>query len=185
VKERGQSTKSFAGHLLLASPAMKDPNFRRTVILMSAHDGDGALGAVLNRPEGRTLGVLNPEFALTALGGLPVYRGGPVETDKLILTSWQRRDDVGEFQLNFGLEPQRAIELLGTPGVTVRAFLGYAGWGKGQLENEMRHQTWYTAPLSDCDLADGSGAGLWRTILGSLGPDLKLQADEPDDPGMN
>jgi putative transcriptional regulator len=164
---------------------MKDPNFRRTVILMSAHDGDGALGAVLNRPAGQKLGTLNPEFAPTALGELAVYRGGPVETDKLILAAWQRRDDLGEFQLNFGLEPQRALELLATPGVTVRAFLGYAGWGKGQLENEMRHQTWYTASITDHDLADSEGTGLWRSILGSLGPEMKLMAQEPEDPGMN
>ncbi|HVU18892.1 MAG TPA: YqgE/AlgH family protein [Candidatus Didemnitutus sp.] len=185
MKERGKSIRSFAGHLLLASPSMTDPNFRRTVILMSAHDGEGAMGAVLNRPAGRTLGVLNPEFASTTLGQLAVFRGGPVEADKLILAAWQTRDDLGEFQLNFGLEPNRAIELMGTQGVTVRAFLGYAGWGKGQLENEMRHQTWYTAPVTDYNLASESGTGLWRLILGSLGPDLKLLAEEPDDPAMN
>lgn len=185
MKERGKSVRSFAGQLLLASPAMKDPNFRRTVILMSAHDGEGAMGAVLNRPAGRTLGVLNPEFAPTALGQLPVFRGGPVETDKLILAAWQTRDDLGEFQLNFGLEPNRALELLGTQGVTVRAFLGYAGWGKGQLENEMRHQTWFTASVTDYNLGSEEGIGLWRLILGSMGPEMKLQAEEPEDPGMN
>jgi len=185
MKERGKAGKSLAGQLLLASPGLRDPNFRRTVILMSAHDGDGALGAVLNRPAGKSLSALNPDFALTALADVPLYHGGPVEPDKLILAAWQRREEEGEFQLNFGLEPERAAGLVTTPGVTVRAFLGYAGWGKGQLENEMRHQTWYTASVADYNLGSMEGTGLWRLILGSLGPELKLLADEPEDPAVN
>jgi putative transcriptional regulator len=185
VKERGKASKSLAGQLLLASPSLRDPNFRRAVILMSAHDGDGALGAVLNRPLGKSLGALNADFALTSLAGVPLYSGGPVEPDKLILAAWQRREEEGEFQLNFGLEPERAAGLIGTPGVTMRAFLGYAGWGKGQLENEMRHQTWFTASVADYNLGATEGSGLWRMILGSLSPELKLLADEPEDPAVN
>jgi putative transcriptional regulator len=185
MKERGRTTKSLAGQLLLANPTMRDPNFRRTVILMSAHDGAGALGAVLNRPLGQELGALNADFALTPLARVPLYCGGPVEPAKLILAAWQTRADVGEFQLNFGLEPERAAGLVGTPGVTIRAFLGYAGWGKGQLENEMRHQTWLTAPVEDFNLGAVGGPELWRMILGSLGPEMKLLADEPDDPAVN
>lgn len=185
MKERSPGGRTFAGQLLLASPTLRDPNFRRTVILMSAHDAEGALGAVLNRPAGRSLGAMNPDFALTPLSELPVYRGGPVETSKLILAAWQRRDEAGEIQISFGIEPERALALVGVAGVTLRAFLGYAGWGKGQLENEMRHRTWYPAPLEDYNLDATDGAGLWRMILGSLSPDLKLLADEPDDPTMN
>jgi len=185
MKERGRTTRSLAGQLLLASPAMRDPNFRRTVILMSAHDPDGALGAVLNRPLGKELGSLNPEFALGPLAHIPLYSGGPVEQAKLILTAWRWRDEAGEFQLNFGLDPARAAEMVGQPGTTVRGFLGYAGWGKGQLENEMRRETWIVAPTEHYNLESTEGTGLWRMILGSLGPDLKLLADEPDDPGVN
>jgi putative transcriptional regulator len=185
MKERGRAEKSLAGQLLLASPSLRDPHFRRTVILMSAHDGEGAFGTVLNRPLGQSLGGVNPDFALTPLADLPLYRGGPVEADKLILAAWQRREDAGEFQLNFGLEPDRAAGLVGTPGVTLRAFLGYAGWGSGQLENEMKHRTWFTAPVADYNLGATEGTGLWRMILGSLGPELKLLADEPEDPGAN
>jgi putative transcriptional regulator len=185
MRERGRASQSLAGQLLLANPNLRDPNFRRTVILMSSHDTDGALGAVLNRPLGKALREVNADFALTPLADVPLYLGGPVESDKLILAAWQCREEAGELQINFGLEPDRAAGLVGTPGVTLRAFLGYAGWGKGQLENEMRLQTWYTAPLEDYNLGTTEGTGLWRMILGSLGPDLKLQADEPEDPAVN
>ena len=108
-----------------------------------------------------------------------------METEKLILVSWQRDESQMEFQLNFGLDVDQAITMVGTPGLTMRAFLGYSGWGKGQLENEMRQNTWFTAPLGDYNLGAGEGIGLWRMILGSLNPELKLLADEPEDPTLN
>lgn len=185
MRERGKTRKTLAGQLLLAHPTLRDENFRRTVILLSAHDADGAMGVVLNRPLGRALGEVSPDFALTALAGLPVYRGGPVETGKLIFVSWQLDEAAGELQLHFGLEPERAFALAGQPGVTLRAFLGYSGWSKGQLENELRQHTWFTAPIEDYNLGAAEGPGLWRMILGSLDPELKLFADEPEDPSRN
>ena len=183
--ERGKNRKSYVGQLLLANPSLRDPNFKRAVILMSAHDAEGAMGVVINRPLPRQLGELNVDFAQTALAGVPVYQGGPVETEKLILVTWQRDEQEMEFQMNFGLEVDQAIAMVGTPGLTMRAFLGYSGWGKGQLENEMRQQTWFTAPLADYNLEAEEGIGLWRMILGSLDPELKLLADEPEDPTLN
>ncbi len=185
MRERGKTKATFAGQLLLAHPSLRDPNFVRTVILMSAHDPEGALGVVLNRPLKQRLAELNSDFALTPLAEVPVYRGGPVETEKLIIVSWQWRKAEGELQLNFGLEPERACSLVGTPDVTIRAFLGYAGWGKGQLENEMKHHTWFSAPIANYNLGSADGVGLWRLVLGSLDPELKLLADEPEDPTVN
>lgn len=185
MKERGKTRKTLAGQLLLAHPTLRDANFHRTVILMSAHDADGAMGVVLNRPLGRPLGEISPDFALTPLADLPVYRGGPVETAKLILVAWQTDEAAGELQLSFGLEPEKAFALFGRPGVTLRAFMGYAGWDKGQLENELKHNTWFTAPMEHYNLGAAEGPGLWRMILGSLDPELKLFADEPEDPSRN
>lgn len=185
MKERGKIKASYAGQLLLANPGLRDPNFRRSVILMSAHDAEGAIGVVLNRPLDRQLGELNPEFAATLLAGVPVYQGGPVETEKLILVSWQRDEAQLEFQLNFGLDVAQATELIGSPGVTLRAFLGYSGWGKGQLENEMRQRTWIAANVVEHDLSEQDGVNMWRSFLGAIDPELKLLAEEPDDPALN
>ena len=187
MKERrtARKSKSLAGQLLLAHPVMREPHFKRTVVLLSAHSGEGAMGVVLNRPLGQQLAELNAEFALGPLAGVPLYCGGPVEPDQLIIVSWQWLKAEGAFQLHFGLEPEKAAELIGTPGLVVRAFLGYAGWSKGQLENEMKHDTWIVTTVEGGQLEQTDGVALWRNILGSIDPELKLLANEPEDPTRN
>jgi putative transcriptional regulator len=191
MRERRKSTKeSLAGQLLLAHPAMRDPNFGRTVILMSAHDEGGAMGVILNRPLGKHLGELNGEFALGTLSDVPVFQGGPVKTEQLLLAAWQFRPD--GFKLYFGIEPGKAEQLRADEGLHLRAFLGYSGWDgrsaahpDGQLENELKQKTWIVAPVSGDLLQHAQGVELWRTVLGSMGPQWKLLAGEPDDPAAN
>ncbi len=187
MKERRTARKpaSLAGQLLLASPGLREATFKRTVILLSAHDADGAMGVVLNRPLGKQLAGLNPEFAFGPLAAVPLYAGGPVEPEQLVFVAWQWLNAEGAFQLQFGLAPEKAAELAGTPGVVLRAFLGYAGWGKGQLENEMKHDTWFATAVDGARLEDTDGVGLWRNLLGSIDPDLRFLANEPDDPTVN
>ncbi len=180
-----RKAKSFAGQLLLAHPALRDENFRRTVILLSVHNGEGAMGVVLNRPLDRQLGELNTEFALGPLAGVPVYCGGPVAPEQLIIVSWQWLEPEKAFQLHFGIEPEKAAELIGTPGVTLRAFLGYSGWGEGQLEKEMKQDTWVVTVVAGGELDQRDGVPLWRSILGSIDPGLRLLAEEPEDPTVN
>lgn len=184
MREKTQSHPTLAGQLLLAHPAMREGIFKRSVILMSAHDTGGSLGVIINRPLGRRLDDLSPDFALGPLAAIPLYNGGPVENEKLLLAAWKWGSN-GDFELHFGLDPERASELVAQPGLTVRAFLGYAGWEKGQLENEMQRNTWFVAAPADYNLVAEEGSGLWRMILGSLDPELKLLADEPEDPTVN
>mgnify|MGYP001275688117 CR=1 FL=1 len=185
MRTRRTPKESLAGHLLLAHPVMRDPNFGRAVVLMSAHDANGALGVVINQPLRRTLEEISADFALSPLSAVPVYRGGPVETEKLILAAWRWHEKTDDFELQFGLDVDRALELIAEPDITMRAFLGYSGWGKGQLENEMKHNTWFVAGPADYNLDAHDGPALWRMILGSLDPELKLLVDEPDNPSLN
>ena len=184
MRERRKATKSTtAGSLLLAHPALKDPNFRRTVVLMSAHGSDGAMGVVLNRPIGKLLGDLNAEFALGPLASVPLYCGGPVEAKQLLLAAWQTRDD--GFQLQFGIEPDKAALLIGEEGTHIRAFLGYSGWTRGQLENELKQNTWIVAEVPVDLLDHPQDDGLWRGVLGGVGQEWRLLADEPEDTSRN
>ncbi len=184
MRERRKTTKqSIAGSLLLAHPAMKDPNFRRSVVLMSAHSADGAMGVVMNRPLGKRLGELNGEFALGALAGVPVFTGGPVQPKQLLLVAWQDRED--GFQLHFGIEPDKATQLLGEGGAQLRAYLGYSGWSKGQLENELKHNTWIVTDIPGDLLVQPQDDSLWRKVLGNLGDEWKLLAGEPEDTSRN
>jgi putative transcriptional regulator len=187
MKERrtAPKTTSLAGQLLLAHPVLRDPNFRRTVVLLSGHDADGAMGVVLNRPLGRQLGEINTEFAISPLAGVPLYDGGPVDREHLLIVTWEWLSSEQAFQLNFGVEVETAAELIGRPGLTMRGFLGYSGWSKGQLENELRHDTWITTPVEGDWLIKFDGVPLWRGLISHLEPDLKMLADAPDDPTVN
>ncbi|MSU48754.1 MAG: YqgE/AlgH family protein [Opitutus sp.] len=184
MRERRKVSKdTLAGSLLLAHPGMKDPNFRRSVVLMSAHNAEGAMGVVLNRPMGKRLGELSGDFALGPLASVPLFNGGPVQNEQLVLAAWQTRDD--GFRLHFGIEPDKAVQLLEEEGTHVRGFLGYSGWSAGQLENEMKLGTWVVVEVPEDLLTQSQGEGLWRTVLGREGAEWRLLADEPEDPEVN
>lgn len=175
--------ENLAGSLLMAHPALRDPNFRRTVVLMSVHGEDGAMGVVLNRPLGKTLGDVNGSFAYGPLSSVPVFAGGPVQLEQLIMVGWQKRDD--GFRLHFGVEPDQALELVAQQNTQLRAFVGFSGWSAGQLENEMKLKTWVVAPMPPELMDITPDAGLWRNVLGSLSPEWKLLANEPENLALN
>ena len=184
MRERRKETKdTLSGSLLLAHPAMRDPNFRHSVVLMSVHNAEGAMGVVLNRPMGKRLGEFSGDFALGPLAGLPLFNGGPVQTSQLVLAAWQMRPD--GFRLHFGVEPEKAAQLIEEEGTFVRAFLGYSGWSAGQLENEMRQHTWVVADVPEDLLLQEPTDTLWRTVLGRVSAERRLLADEPENPERN
>lgn len=180
-----EDTESLAGSLLLAHPSLKETTFRRTAILLSNHDTEGAMGLVLNRPMNRVLSELGGDFAFGPLARVPLFNGGPVEPGQLLLCAWRPHDDGEGFQLFFGISPDRAAELAVEESVHLRAFLGYAGWSGGQLEGELKRDTWVVADLVPDLLTLPPDEKLWRHILCGLDPEWKLMANEPDDPGLN
>lgn len=184
MRERRKDTKeTYAGSLLLAHPAMRDPNFRRSVVLMSVHNAEGAMGVVLNRPLGKRLGEFSGDFALGPLATVPLFQGGPVQTEQIVLAAWESRPD--GFRLHFGVEPDRAIQFLENDDSHVRAFVGYSGWSAGQLETEMKHNTWVVADVPEDLLTQAQDDSLWRTVLGREGAEWRLMADEPEHPEQN
>jgi putative transcriptional regulator len=178
---------SLAGSLLLAHPVLRDETFRRTAILMSSHDEEGAMGVVLNRPLHKRLGEFGGDFALGPLAQVQVFDGGPVAKRQIILCAWRPHtdDDDGGVQLLFGLDPVRASELAGQEGVELRAFLGYAGWSKGQLEGELERDTWVVSALAPGLIQQAPDEQLWRRALSELDPQWRLLAGEPDEPERN
>jgi putative transcriptional regulator len=162
---------------------MKDPNFRRSVVLMSSHNAEGAMGVVLNRPLGKRLGELSGDFALGPLASVPLFNGGPVQNEQLVLAAWQTRDD--GFRLHFGVEPEKAVSLLEEEDTHVRGFLGYSGWSAGQLEKEMKMRTWVVVDVPEDLLTQSQDESLWRTVLGREGAEWRLLAEEPDHPEAN
>jgi len=169
-QEKGES---YAGSLLVAHPSMLDPNFRRAVLFISAHTADdGALGVILNRPLEKQVSEVVTETPLNALEKVPVFFGGPVGRDRLIFASLEWKTGEG-LKLNHNVDVEEANERLGEDPNSVRAFIGYAGWGAGQLEADRATLKLDRLPR------------LWYDIMRRLGPWFKLLAAAPDDPSLN
>jgi putative transcriptional regulator len=150
---------------------------------MSSHGPEGAMGVVLNRPLGKRLGELKGDFALGPLSDTPIYTGGPVQTEQLILAAWQAREDA--FQLHFGIDPDKAVQMLSDESTRLRAYLGYSGWSAGQLENELESGTWIVASPPPDLFERPMKEALWRSLLTDEGDEWRLIVDEPEDPGKN
>lgn len=181
-----EATLPFAGSLLLAHPSLLDPNFRRSVVLLTAHsDVEGSLGIVVNRPLGQTLGQFDAALGDSELAEVPLYKGGPVSEDKVILVAWKWTPEEGTFKLYFGIDEAKAQALLNDgSGFELRGFLGHSGWTEGQLDAEIEEGAWVTSTLLP-EINSIEGDEVWRFILHRDSPQMGLLADEPDDPSLN
>src|SRR5437868_2805230 len=135
---QGGKRHSLTGSLLIAHPNMLDPNFRRTVLFISVYDPeDGALGLIINRPLDKQLADVVTEPPPAALADVPVFLGGPVGKNQLMVATlgWQKNEGL---KLNQNV----ALEEPNEDGAAVCAFVGYAGWTAGQLETELEQKAW-------------------------------------------
>ena len=186
VRELAQNTgESYAGLLLVAHPNMLDPNFRRAVLFISAHTpDDGALGVILNRPLEKQVSEVVSEVPLNVLDKVPVFFGGPVGRDRLIFASLEWK--IGEgLKLNHNVDEDEVNKHIGNNPGSIRAFIGYAGWGAGQLEAEMRQNAWVIRKPDRAAMKLDRLPRLWFDIMSRLGPWFKLLAAAPDDPSLN
>lgn len=186
------SKVSYTGQLLVASPVLSDPNFARSVVLMLDHDGDGALGVVVNRPT--ELPVTSVLESWTGLVCEPdvLFQGGPVATDSALglaeLPAGVTGEPVGWKRLygRLGLVDLDAPPELLMGGLeALRIFAGYAGWSPGQLEVEIKDGGWYVVDAVPGDAFAAEPAGLWRRVLRRQPDELAMVATFPDDPTMN
>jgi putative transcriptional regulator len=177
----GGKSRDLTGSLLVAHPNMLDPNFRRAVLFVSAHDpSDGALGVIINRPLDKQVSDLVSETPPAALADVPVFLGGPVGKNQLMFAAfeWQKGEGV-KLNHNVGLE-QGDGQI-----ASVCAFVGYAGWTPGQLEAELKQNAWLVKKPSRSLLKLDRLPKLWFDIMRGLGPWYKMLAAAPDDPSLN
>lgn len=176
---------SLAGSLLIAHPNMLDPNFRRSVLFISAHDPkEGALGVILNRPLEKQVSDLVSEAPPDSLANVPVFLGGPVGKNQLMFAAleWGNGDGL---TLNHNVQIEEANERIATQPGSIRAFVGYAGWSAGQLEAEMKQKAWILQKPTRAALKPERSPKLWFDIMRGLGPWFKLLSAAPDDPSLN
>jgi putative transcriptional regulator len=176
---------SLAGNLLLAVPSMRDPTFARAVVFMAAHTNkEGAFGYVLNRPLEQRVADLLPDQSLGALGHVSVYMGGPVATDKLVFASLRWNRKAGTLRCQTHLSIADALHELKL-GHDVRGFVGYSGWSRGQIEDELRKHSWIISPAVKHILSKATGPQLWSEVMEDLGPVFHIMAHTPEDIELN
>lgn len=186
MREFASSSISLAGSLLIAHPGLLDPNFRRSVLFISANDAqEGSFGLILNRPAARSVAELLPNREFGALGRVPVFLGGPVATDQLVFAAFQWHEETERMECRPHLILEEAEQILQQDSATVRAYVGYAGWSRGQLEGELAQRTWLVRPPGR-DLLDLERCPtLWREMTSSFGPWFQLLAEAPDSTNQN
>jgi putative transcriptional regulator len=174
--------QSLQDHFLIAMPAMADPNFNQTVTYICKHDAEGAFGIVINRPSDLSLGEMLSQLAIDltdrSLAERPVMHGGPVEPERGFVL--HRSEQTYEGTLSAGAE----IKLTSSPDVLaalgrgagpqpVLVALGYAGWGRGQLEIELGSNTWLTVPANPAIIFETPCEQRWTAALGLPGVDIR------------
>ena len=173
------------GQLLLADPSLRDGIFGRSVVFLAEHhSGKGTYGLILNHPTGKTVGdfLFGADFA--PLRQLPVHTGGPVAQDQLTFSSFWWSKKLG-LRWAVRISAEDAVKHAHRPGRIVRAFVGHSGWSAGQLENELRHSSWFTArPHSDL-LGHQHDLTLWTELMRHLSPLHRILAEAPNDPSLN
>lgn len=178
------------GSLLVATPAIGDPNFQRSVILLLAHSPDGSVGVILNRPSQLTVRELAPAWTPLSSDPAVVFLGGPVSPESVIHLGLARD----------GQSPEGWVPLLDGLGVVdatadpaelgrrlsgARIFLGYAGWGPGQLKGEIDSDGWYVLLGRSSDAFFTRPEELWSRVLRRQGGELAMVATYPADIELN
>jgi putative transcriptional regulator len=175
------------GTLLLSEPFMQDPLFGRAVVLVCHHDEEGSFGLILNKP------AANPfeEETDHPMSKMPFFAGGPVETNSMFFIHplsylkecilirdgwyWQGKyEDLLEAMEESAFTPENG-----------RLFVGYAGWGEGQLQAELEREDWmvYNGPLDEILKLEPDQ--LWKTLLQKMGPYFRMVSNFPTDPSLN
>jgi putative transcriptional regulator len=172
---------SLRGHLLIAAPSLYD-YFRRTVVLVLEHTPEGAMGVVLGRETEALVADVVPVLADLPGGDEAVYLGGPVSPESVVaLGEFEHPDEAGTRVVgSLGtLDPDAANDSLRR----MRVFAGYAGWGPGQLDEELEQDAWI---VHAADPADPFRSGdVWSDALERKGGRYRLMATMPADPSLN
>jgi putative transcriptional regulator len=195
---------SLAGHLLVATPVIGDPNFERTVVFLLGHDVEGALGVVINRPTDVDIEGSLPQWAALTAAPAVVFVGGPVEQAGAIGLGrpapgvplngrapgdwdacWSPIPDVLDT-----VGPLATLDLNADPTLSpgleaVRVYAGHAGWGPGQLEGEIAQEAWIVAAAEPGDLWSERPELLWGRVLHRQGGEIAWLALQPRDPSTN
>jgi putative transcriptional regulator len=181
--------KTLKGQLILDNGKLRGSFFHRSVILICQHDSDGAFGLLLNRSTNNKVGEAVVANLPDILKQEELYLGGPVQPQAL---SFLHNDAylpeanvISNLNLGHSLDSLVEISESFSPTQRLKVFAGYAGWSSGQLEDEMKRDTWMTHPASLDLIFSPNPDQLWAAILKEKGWKYKLISEAPEDPSWN
>ena len=188
---RMAGVRGLTGRLLVATPRLNDPNFRRAVVLLLDHNDEGALGIVVNRPLEVDVSAVLPNWQPYATAPGRLFQGGPVALDSalgIVAVPGDAAEPTGVRRIigSLGLvdldtPPQSVVG--GVAGL--RIFAGYSGWSAGQLEAEIGEGAWYVVDAEPRDPFSDVPEALWRQVLRRQRGELALVSTYPEDPALN
>lgn len=184
-------TTVAAGMLLLATPSLLDPNFSDSVVLIVDAAEEGALGLVLNRPSQVPVAEVLGPWAEVVDEPDSLFVGGPVRPEAALAVAQLRPDTVAPegFRAFAGalgvVDLETPTEEIDPVVANLRIFAGYAGWGAGQLEEEIAEGSWYVVPGLPIDIFRPETGTLWRDVMRRQPGDLAWHSTRPLDPEMN
>jgi putative transcriptional regulator len=177
------------GTLLIANPFLKDPNFSRTVIFLCEHSDEGSFGFILNKRFPRSLSELLPE---ANINDMPVYQGGPVQKETLhFLHQYPNLISGGQEVLSdiyWGGNFESLLINLRNSDLNkarIRFFIGYSGWSEGQLNDEMKEESWLTVKATRKLIFETEPEDIWKNSLKQLGGNYEMMINFPIDPQLN
>ena len=187
---------SLEGQVLVAESELGDPNFTETVVLIINHDEEGAFGLVINRKSDISLGDAAPNYRESALAGIPLYIGGPVEQEYLFTIHSGLPEDFRSpharqvcpgvvFEPSFAHVERFLIDEARQSPPELRLFAGYSGWGPGQLEGEMEAHAWITIPAEAALVFNPHPAQGWKAALRKKGGVYWVVAETGYKPSLN
>jgi putative transcriptional regulator len=177
------------GILLIADPFLKDPNFMRTVVFISEHSVEGTMGFVINKKIEQTLDELMDGFDDYPI---PVYYGGPVQMDTIhFLHQYPDKIPGGVEVMKdvyWGGDFAVLTEMIKSGEIDfnkVRFFIGYSGWGTGQLDEELKEKSWLTAAATRKLVFHEEPDYIWKDSLKHMGGEYEMMINFPIDPSLN
>jgi putative transcriptional regulator len=171
---------SYAGQLLIADPRLADPNFFRSVVLITQHGGEGASGVILNQPVNVWLNEIWSELSESPLGtDRQLFRGGPVQGPLSVLHDWKETSELTVIPgLYLSMSRDHLDRLLARESGECRVITGYSGWGAGQLESEIEAGGWLLARARP-NLVFADPESVYRTVCEEIGRDILFAGHEP------
>jgi len=174
-------THTLAGSLLVAMPGLADPNFEHSVTYICEHSETGTLGIVINKPMNMDVGEVLEQLSLETeeakeLAAQPVMRGGPVQAERGFVLHESDREWDATMEVGHSIFVTTSQDILsdvaaGKGPERILMALGYAGWGAGQLEQEIRQNAWLTVPASVDIVFDTPYQERWKAAANSIGID--------------